>query len=114
MNKKTKTILTFAVTLLLMTVASSVLWDSATTRLYDCTDECGFGFLTPGSWVHKFDGREIATVPKVVHGRPMSEPDTILQGWSLRKLWALWCLFAAATLGISTCVAWKPWEHKHS
>ena len=110
MRMKKRAIIKFAITLFVMTVIASVLWEQIGTRLYDCTDDCGIGFLIPGGWVHEFDGRKLVTVSRIVHGRPMSEPDTILQGWSIPKLWGLWSLLAATCLGISSIVAWSPWN----
>ena len=107
---KKRAVIKFAITLFAMTVVSTVLWEQIGSRLYDCTDECGFGFLTPGGWVHESDGREIVAVSKIVHGRPMSEPDTIVKGWSIPKLWGLWFVLAVASLGVSAIVAWIPWE----
>lgn len=108
---KKRTLATFAITLLVMTVVSSVVWEVIGSRLYDCTDECGFGFLSPGTWVHEFDGRKIINVSTVVHGRSMGEPDAILQGWSTPKLWGLWCLFAGASLCVSIIFALIHWKH---
>jgi hypothetical protein len=109
MSKKTKAVVKFGIALLVMTVAATILWGHVAERLYDCTDDCGAGFLTPGSWVHRSDGRDIVSVSTIVHGRSMTEPDTILQGWTIKNLWALWGLFAAVTLGVSTLVVWAPW-----
>ena len=106
MKTTTKAVVKFGVTLLVMTVASAILWGHVTERLYDCADDCGFGFLTPGNWGHGFDGRTILSVSKIVHCRSMSEPDTMSQGWGIGTLWGLWGRSAAVTLGARTFLRW--------
>ena len=85
-------------------------WDDCVARnLYDCTAAVGLDYLQPGNCVHETPLRPVATVDQVVHGRSMSEPDTIKQGWSLEKLWAVWILFFGTSLMVSTWMARKHW-----
>ena len=92
-----------------MTILSSLVWQYVGDQLYDCTDDNMAGFLRPGDWVHRIDGREVVVVPKIVHNYSMSEPDTIKEGWSIGRLWGLWLSFCFFSVGISLLVAWAPW-----
>ncbi len=99
----------FLVSLLVMTVVCTEVWDNVVNeRLYDCTDAVGFDYLRPGDWVHG----QIKTVPQVIHGRSMSEPDTILKGWTVRRLWLLWAVFVMTSVVLSAALAVMPWSRK--
>ncbi|WP_035612787.1 hypothetical protein [Haloferula sp. BvORR071] len=64
-------------------------------RIYFCTDDVGFGFFTPGEWVHG----SIEYVNKIDTLRSMSEPDVIKAGWSEGGLWiAWWSMLAGAAV----------------
>ncbi len=92
-----------------MTIVCTIVWQFAGDRLYDCSDDNVLGFLRPGDWVHNWNGHAVAVVPRVVHGRSMSEPDTIKEGWSVTGLWCLWLSFVAVSLVISVVLARVPW-----
>ncbi len=110
MKRRLKITAKFVVVMMFMTIVCTVFWDSVVNRdLYDCTDAVGWDYLRPGDWVHDFDGRAVMTVPHVVHGRSMSEPDTIKQGWSVEKLWTLWFCFLVTSLAMSGWLARKKW-----
>jgi len=103
---------TFVVLLLGCTIFCTFVWDKfIADKLYSCTDEVGFDFLQPGNWIH---GNYI-TVPQIVTGRSMSEPDTIKQGWSMPMLWFLWLSFIAVSVVVSMLLSfsiWWPWKSK--
>ena len=94
------------VTMSVTTTLCTGLWQGLVTDiLYNCTDPGWLDYLFPGNWVHGL----IATVPLVVTGRPMSDPDTLRTGWSVRALWCLWLTLFATSLVFSFWVAQKPW-----
>jgi hypothetical protein len=98
--------MTFVIALLLTNVAAATIWEKVVSqKLYDCTDSVGFDYVLPGRWVHA----PVAVVPQVVHNRSMSEPDTIREGWTVRKLWALWWSLVAGSVIISLLLASWPW-----
>jgi hypothetical protein len=100
----------FVTSLLVMTIVCTIVWQTIVAdRLYDCTDGGLFDYLTPGDWVHNFDGHSIVTVHQVVHHRDMSEPDTIKEGWSVTGLWFLWSLFVVNSVAVSILLALVPW-----
>ncbi|MCX5658393.1 MAG: hypothetical protein NTW19_01570 [Planctomycetota bacterium] len=62
-------------------IGGNIAWSFLITDVaYHCTDNVGFDFLTPGSWVHPNAG------------------DTFAPGWSQGKVWTLW--FAAQAAGL--------------
>lgn len=96
--------LSVAVTFLLMTVISTKVWEATVARyLYDCTDDLGCGYLTPGEWIH----RPVKAVAAVVHGRSMSQPDTIRAGMSGADLWCIWWSFFLVSAGVSLWPVWS-------
>ena|SRR5690348_10128958 len=110
MSTAFKTVLKFAIVFLVMTIINTVVWEHIAGDLYDCTDATLPGYLEPGHWVDAFDGHPVAVVPKIVHGRSMSEADTIKAGWRSRLL-GLWSVFFAFHLVVSVglaCVRWFP------
>ena len=84
-----------------------------TEYLYDCTDDNLIGFWTPGNWIHGSPKDPtllpILAVDKVIHGRSMSEPDTIKKGWTVRDLWLLWYSFVVVSFVFSALLAKAPW-----
>jgi hypothetical protein len=99
-----KAIVEFLLTFIVMTVVCALVWGGVIAeRLYDCTDSGWLEYLSPGHWVH-----QPVAVQQVVHGRSMTEPDTIRQGWNVAGLWCLWCSFIGASLLVSILVACKP------
>jgi hypothetical protein len=104
---------TFLLAMLLCTVFCTILWQNfVTDKLYNCTDPAWLDFLSPGDWVHDWDHHHpIAVVAKVVTGRSMEEPDEIKAGWSVTRLWWLWCSWVAASMLASYLVSrwlWPP------
>lgn len=95
----------FVLVLIVMTVASTVGWQTfVTDTLYNCTDGGFLDFLMPTDWVHG----EIIYLQSVA-GRPMTEPDAVKVGWTLTRLRALWFAVIAASLLISYALALVPW-----
>jgi hypothetical protein len=96
-----------AIAMFVMAIVCTVCWEfMAAGYLYDCTDgDCLPGFLTPGDWVHDLPMQPVRAVDKVVHGRSMSEPDTIKMGWGVTGLWVLWCGFILVSVVISVWFA---------
>lgn len=95
-----------------MLIISTVVWQTVVgEHLYDCTDDNLIGFLTPGDWVHGPPRAPlpILSVDKVVHGRSMSEPDTIKKGWTVTDLLLLWYSFIVGSVIISFLVSVVPW-----
>lgn len=96
----------FVGSLVLMTIACTWGWDRFISgTLYVCTDSVPFDFLHPGHWVHS-----PVVVERVVAARSMSEPDTIRAGWSITRLWFLWCFLAGGSVIISLLLARLPWS----
>lgn len=100
----------FTAALFVTTAVCTVGWQAVVREyVYDCTDDNFSGFLPPGNWVHEWEDHPVMTVPKIIHGRSMSEPDTILQGWSVAKLWCLWVALFAGCIVTSILAACLPW-----
>ena len=98
-----KTIARFVAILTACLAVSVVCWDVLVKgNLYYCTDEVGFDFLSPGDWVHG----DVATVSKINTEVTMSEPDQILTGWSVDRLWGLWAGIIGASLLASCAGCW--------
>jgi hypothetical protein len=113
MPRIVKVMMKFCVVFFAATIICTVLWQYTAADLYDCTDD-GFppGYLAPG-WIHDLPQQSIKTVPQVVHGRSMSEPDTIKEGWDVPRLWRLWYAFFVTSLVASFTFAWVPWGPRH-
>ncbi|WP_367871933.1 hypothetical protein [Luteolibacter sp. Populi] len=82
-----------------MTVAWELIFPG---RIYHCTDDSGFGFLEPGSWVHG----PVDYVDRIDTTRPMSEPDVIKTGWTEQGLWAAWWGMAGMAVVAGLTVPW--------
>ena len=89
--------LRWVIFLFILNIPLAVTWEVVFPgRIYDCPDESGFGYLTPGNWVHD----PIEYVDEVVTGRSMGEPDTMRLGWSKGGLLFLWgSLFTLSAAG---------------
>jgi hypothetical protein len=99
-------IVKFLIVFVVMTIGCTIVWDRVIAdKLYDCTDAVGFDYWQPGNWIHG----KYQSVPKVTHGRSMSEPDTIKAGWSVTGLWCLWFAFVGGSLVMSFFLAQAPW-----
>ncbi len=100
----------FLIAFFVMTVLNTIVWQYVATDLYDCSDDNFPGYLEPGHWVHSWSGHPVAFVPRIVHGRPMSEPDTLKVGWTTSRLLFLWCSFFLASLVVSAAFARLFWK----
>jgi hypothetical protein len=100
-----KSAIRFVIAFFVLTVINAIIWECFAARLYDCTDDGLPGYFTPGSWVHSTVRHSVAVVPTVIHGRSMSEPDTIKAGWSVTSLLCLWFLLFGISLLLSFFVA---------
>lgn len=99
----------FLIVFVTTTYINAALWQYTASGLYDCVDEAIPGYLEPGLWVHAFNGHSVMTVSQITHNRPMSEPDTIKQGWSVTRLLTLWFSFFTASVVISLGLARMRW-----
>jgi hypothetical protein len=103
-------IVKFLLCIVLLSLGLEVLWETQIgPNLYDCTDECGFGYLMPGEWVHG----KLATASKVMHGRWMGEPDMIKEGWTVPRLWMLWLACFGGSVALSMSLARTHWIPRH-
>ena len=102
----------FAIVMFLMTIVCSIVWqDVVTEYLYDNTDDNIMGFISPlfgDFWIGE-GGFPVVTVQHVVHGRSMSDPDEIKQGWSIPKLFCLWLSFVSVSIVFSIVIARIRW-----
>jgi hypothetical protein len=107
-----KSIAKFVIVMFVMTIVCTVVWQEVVAEyLYDNTDENMMGFIHPfylDGWIGQVNFPVVA-VQHVVHGRSMSDPDEIKEGWSISKLWCLWFSFVAVSLVISVMLARVPW-----
>jgi hypothetical protein len=102
---------TFLVALLFCTVLCTFVWENLVVgKLFNCTDSLPFNFLNPGDWVHG----NYVTVPKINPSDPMDKPDSILEGWSIPKLWLLWLAFVFASTAISASLTYLIFRRRKS
>jgi hypothetical protein len=100
----------FIAAFFVMTILCTTAWELfVDNHLYNCTDGGFLDYLSPGDWVHEWEGHPIKVVPKVVLDRDMSNPDTIQEGWTVTGLWCLWYTFFAVSIIVSTALALVPW-----
>ena len=101
-----KSMVKFVIVMVVMTVIFSLIWgEIITDRLYNCTDPVGCDYLHPGDWIHG----QVVFVNHVVISPSMGGPDTIKEGWSVSRLWALWLSFFIVSLGFSFFLARGVW-----
>lgn len=94
--------------LVLLAIPMSIAWDSTFPgKIYYCTDDIGLDYLIPGSWVHG----EIEYVDDVsaAMSRSMSEPDVLLRGWSVGRLWLFWSAMFGSSLVVALFIARLRW-----
>jgi hypothetical protein len=113
-HKKARRIVTgavkFVVSMIVMTVVCEWAWETYVTGKIYCDSDEDFGYLTPGGWVSNWDGQHpIAVVHQIPAVRQMGDPDDIIEGWSISKLWCLWFSFVAVSLVVSIVLARVPW-----
>jgi hypothetical protein len=96
---------TFAMSMLMMGILCIWAWDAFVNgKLYYCTDGGSMDFIFVGDWVHYPE-----TVAHITP-RSMSQPDEILAGWSIAKLWCLWGVFAGGSVLVSALSASAIWR----
>jgi hypothetical protein len=113
-NKKARRIIAgvvkFIASMIVMTIICELAWGTYVTGKIYCDGDEDFGYLTPGNWVSNWDGQHpIAVVHQIPAVRQMGDPDDIIEGWSIPKLWCLWFSFFAISLVISILFAWVQW-----
>jgi hypothetical protein len=97
-------VVVFFVSAIVTTIACTWGWEMfIKDHLYNCTDDVPLDYLHPGDWVH-----HAVSSPVVSGHRSMSEPDVIMQGWSLLDLWVLWLGFIAGSFVVSFLAARLP------
>jgi len=100
----------FSFAFFVMTVVCTIAWEAfVDNHVYNCTDGGFLDYLSPGDWVHEWEGHPVKVVPKVTLDRDMSNPDTIQEGWTVTRLWYLWYSFFATSVVISAVLASVPW-----
>ena len=101
-------IMKFVISMFVMTCICWMAWETFVDGKIYCTDE-NFGYLSPGNWVSNWDGHPIAVVHQIPAVRQMGDPDDIIEGWSVLKLWCLWFSFFGLSLVISILFTWVQW-----
>ena len=93
----------FFLLLIGFTFLMTMIWEvTLNQRVYHCTDSLPFGYLGPGDWVHG-EVRSVETIPEDVL---MSEPDSILVGWSESLLWGIWLMMFVSSVFLSLIGSW--------
>lgn len=112
MIRKFKTAAKFVIVMFVMTIVCTIVWEDVVTEyLYDNTDDNMMGFLSPffgDFWIGE-GGFPVVAVQHVVHGRSMSDPDEIKEGWSVPKLFCLWLSFITISAFSSILLARIRW-----
>ncbi|MEI9999237.1 MAG: hypothetical protein WDO13_08705 [Verrucomicrobiota bacterium] len=98
--------------MVVLSVINEVIWEVFVNEtVYDLTDPVGFGYLIPylnwpgGAW-------PVVVVKHVVADRPIGDPDMMLQGWSIARLWSLWATLLAASLILSLLLTRFRWSRR--
>jgi len=108
-NKRARRIIAgvvkFVFSMLVMTIICEWAWGTYVTGKIYCDSDGDFGYLTPGCWVSD----PIAVVHQIPAVRQYGDPDVIIEGWSISKLWCLWFSFFGISLVISILFAWVQW-----
>lgn len=108
MNRFTSIAAKLVLSMIVMGFACTAAWDGLVNgKLYDCTDGGSLDFWFVGDWVH-----HPISVPHVVHGRSMSEPDMIKAGWTVAGLRRLWWSFVTFSVVVSLLFASISWASK--
>jgi len=96
----------FLLVLIIATIGWSVVWQyTLTGHVYDCTDEVGFDYLSPGDWVHG----SIEYVDTIDTARVMELPDTLKRGWTIHHLWGIWLTMSALSVGAALLLSKVSW-----
>jgi hypothetical protein len=95
----------FVITMIVMTIVSTLAWDAFVNgKVYGNPDGGSLDYWFVGDWVH-----HPVTVQRIIGGRPMGEPDTIKEGWSVFGLWCLWFSFLGTSIIVSVLAASARW-----
>ena len=100
----------FGLIFLVITIVCTIGWEVfVDERIYDCTDSVPMGYLFPGV-LWPGSGWPVIIFQHIVSNRPMGDPDAILQGWSVAKLWCLWSSLLVSSILASFGLAKMPWS----
>ena len=94
--------------LVLLAIPMSIAWEATFPgKIYYCTDDIGLDYLIPGKWVHG----EIEYVDDVsaAMSRLMGEPDVMLRGWSVVRLWLIWSAMFGSSFVVALFIARLRW-----
>ncbi|MBN8458906.1 MAG: hypothetical protein J0M04_19075 [Verrucomicrobia bacterium] len=101
-----KTTAKFLLVLAVLTAMCAIIWEfTLPGGVYDCTDEVGFDYLSPGDWVHG----PIEYVEKIDTMRGMELPDTLKRGWTITGLWGIWWFMFGSSIiiaGFASRISW--------
>ncbi len=103
-----KRLLKFIAAFMILTIILTVAWDAIFPgRVYLCTDSVPFDYISPGEWIHG----SFETVDSIssLRARGMEDPDAIIKGWTLGRLWAIWGGLFAASILLSGVIAYVNW-----
>jgi hypothetical protein len=106
-----KGILKFGISFVILTIVCSIVWLKLVDgTIYNNTDGTEpFDYVFPHCWVGNDGNYPLVTVKHVVPDGVMQDPDTILTGWTVTRLWYLWATMFAAQLGASVLLARLNW-----
>jgi len=103
-------VMKFVSSMFVMTVICALVWETNVTGKIYCDGDEDFGYLTPGSWVSNWDGQHpIGVVHQIPAVRQYGDPDVIIEGWSIPKLWCLWLSCFGISLVVSSLFAGVQW-----
>ena len=108
-----KSAVKFVIAMVLLTVLMTMAWGAIFPgRIYFCTDEVGFDYLSPGNWVHGTP--EVVDDVRESSDRDMGQPDVILEGWTVPKIWGVWILMFSTSVALGLFTARLRWLHSPS
>jgi hypothetical protein len=91
-----------------LAIPSSIAWESIFPgKIYHCTDDVWLEYLTPGDWVHG-EIEYVDDVPLAM-SRTMSDPDVLLRGWTVGRLWMVWAAMFGSSLALGLFLAKFRW-----
>lgn len=97
-----------ALVVAVLAIPISIAWDSIFPgMIYHCTDDVWLEYLTPGDWVHG-EVEYVDDVPSAMD-RTMSDPDVLLRGWTVGRLWIVWTAMFGSSLAVGLFVARFRW-----
>ena len=108
MMPRRTTYIRFATLLLVINILMAIYWQTTMPeKIYHCTDAIGFDYFMPGSWVHE----EWEYVDDMVSTQKETNADTLLNGWSINRLWRHWLLMFGASVLLS-CAITAVWQRR--